>query len=137
MFPDVSSNRCKWCKKVIHSGQHGAFHKPVPNLNDLYFLLEQYESLFIIAIIAFARGIVHNLFANSNPPSLSHQRFKLLSNLAFMVIQDLTRSNVNISETNQWICCMKPKSQQALARMQKERRHPISAFRLGRAFFFV
>ena|SRR6516162_126697 len=42
----------------------------------------------------------------------------------------------NFPDTNRWICCMKPKSEQALARMQKERSRPVSAFGLWRPFFF-
>src|SRR6516165_12708534 len=86
-------------------------------------------------IIASARGNVHSLFASSNPPSLIAPMFQASEQLGVYGDSGFDSLECNIPDTNQWICCMKPKSEQASARMQKERSHPVSAFRLGRAFF--
>jgi hypothetical protein len=98
------------------------------------FWEEQYDSTFIIA---FARGNVHSLFASSNPPSLIAPTFQASEQLGVYGDSGFDSLECNILDTNQWICCMKPKKRAGSGQDAKERSHPVSAFRLGRAFFFA
>jgi hypothetical protein len=67
---------------------------------------------------------------------LIESTFQASDQLGFMVIQAFDRSNVTFQTQNDRFVARNLKDEQALARILKERIHPVSAFRLGRGFLF-